>query len=693
MVGCGPTGAKWQIDPLACKGRLVGNPVVPQTGFMTPQQVLRDVFHLESFRPGQAEVVDAQMNGRDVLAVAPTGSGKSLSYWVPAILGEGLTIVVSPLIALMKDQVDRLVAHGVRAAFINSTLHTSEQRQRLEAASRGEYQLVYVAPERFSRPGFTDRLAAMGVKRFIVDEAHCISTWGHDFRPDYRLIGGALEACGRPPIGAFTATATPEVRSDIASNLGLREPLVVVTGFNRPNLRLETVQAGGGRDRLEQLRRRLDPGEGRALVYSGTVKGAEDTAAAISRWGFPAAPYHGRLPDVSRRRIQDGFASKELRVVVATSAFGMGVDFPDIRQVIHLGYPGSAEAYYQEAGRAGRDGKPALCLLIHSNKDRDLQVYFIESAFPDLREVMSVHTAYSRLGVWNSDPEDLKPLMPDPAWQSLDASKRLLLKAGALHGDGSVGPFDPSRIDFQQHAALKQHAYKKLAQMIEYASVRSCRHAYITDYFGEATTERSCRSCDNCERGEVAGAEGAPVDASDVRAALAGATRFAGRIGMVNLAAILAGKENRFSREQPWVLDVPAYGSLSSWSQPRVRKLLDELVSAGCLAQSQGQYPMVELTDRGRAVLGGSEIVAISIPAESVAAPPVGDPALFQRLREWRSVVARRQGIAAFMVLHDRTLNELAARRPSDLAQLEAVPGIGPSKLDQYGKALLELLA
>jgi ATP-dependent DNA helicase RecQ len=666
---------------------------VRHTGFMTPQQVLRDVFHLEAFRPGQAEVVEAQMNGRDVLAVAPTGSGKSLSYWVPAILSDGLTVVVSPLIALMKDQVDRLVAHGVRAAFINSTLHSSEQRERMEAASRGEYQLVYVAPERFSRPGFTDRLATLGVKRFIVDEAHCISTWGHDFRPDYRLIGGALEACGRPPIGAFTATATPDVRSDIASNLGLRDPLVVVTGFNRPNLQMEAVQGRGGRDRLEQLRRRLNPGDGRALVYTGTVKGAETTAAAISSWGFPAAPYHGRLPDVSRRRIQDGFAAKELRVVVATSAFGMGVDFPDVRQVIHVGYPGSVEAYYQEAGRAGRDGKSALCLLIHSSKDRDLQVYFIETAFPDLREVLSVHTAYSRLGVWNADPEELKPLIPDPAWQSLDASKRLLLRAGALRGDGSVGAFDATRIDFKQLATLKQHAYTKLAQMIDYAQIRSCRHAYITDYFGETTIERSCRSCDNCERGDIAEAAGVTVDESVVREALAGATRFAGRLGMVNLAAILSGKENRFTREQPWVLQVPAYGSVSGWSQARLRRLLDELVAVGCLAQSQGQYPMVQVTDRGRAVLGGSETIAISIAAEIVPAAAHADPAMFQRLREWRSVVARRQGIAAFMVFPDKTLNELASRRPGDLAQLEEVPGIGPAKLNLYGKVLLELLA
>jgi ATP-dependent DNA helicase RecQ len=484
------------------------------------------------------------------------------------------------------------------------------------------------------------------------------------------------------------------VRKDIASNLGLRDPLIMVTGFNRPNLRLETVVAHGARDRLELLRRRLDPGDGRALVYVGTVKGAESTAAAISRWGFPAAPYHGRLPDANRRRIQDGFAARDLRVVVATSAFGMGVDFPDIRQVIHMGFPGSVEAYYQEAGRAGRDGRPSLCLLIHSSKDRDLQVYFIETAFPELREVMSVHTAYSRLGVWNADTEELKPLMPDPAWKSLDASKRLLLKAGALRVDGSVAPFDPSALDFKQLGALKQHAYTKLTQMIDYAQLRSCRHAFITDYFGEPTVERTCRSCDNCERGPVDGVTGAPVDQTVTRAALAGAARFAGRIGIVNLAAILAGKENRFSRDQPWVLNVPAYGSLSGWSPTGVRRLLEELVTLGCLSQSQGQYPMVELSERGRAVLGGTESVEVSIardPAPAIGPPP--DPALFQRLREWRSEVARRQGVPAYVVFHDRTLNELAARRPADLIELEALPGIGRSKLDRYGAALLEILA
>jgi ATP-dependent DNA helicase RecQ len=321
-------------------------------------------------------------------------------------------------------------------------------------------------------------------------------------------------------------------------------------------------------------------------------------------------------------------------------------------------------------------------------------VYFIETAFPELREVMSAHAAYSRLGVWNADPEELRPLLPDAAWKSLDASRRLLQKVGALRSDGSVGPFDPSGLDLKELAALKQHAYTKLAQMIDYAQLRQCRHAFITDYFGEVTAERFCRSCDNCELGEVSEIAGAPLEPSIIRAALAGSARFAGRIGIVNLASILAGKENRFTRDQPWVLNVPAYGSLSGWTQGRARRLLEELVRLGYLAQTLGQYPMVELNDRGRAVLSGTETISVTIAPDPQPAPgPAADPELFQRLRQWRAEVARRQGVPAYVVFHDRTLTELAARRPADMVALEALPGIGRSKLDRYGTALLEIIA
>jgi ATP-dependent DNA helicase RecQ len=599
---------------------------------VAPEQVLRDVFRLDSFRPGQLAVVEAQLAGRDVLSVAPTGSGKSISYWVPALAGEGLTVVVSPLIALMKDQVDRLRGLRVRAGLINSTLNRADQVEALRVARLGGFQLLYLAPERLSRPGFVERLAEAPIRRLVVDEAHCISSWGHDFRPDYLLLGRAVEALGRPPVGAFTATATPAVREDIARSLGLREPFISVTGFNRPNLRLEVVAARGAREKLATLRRRLDPRGGRALVYCGTVAGSEELAAEISGWGIPALPYNGRLPEDVRRRAQEDFAAGRVKVVVATSAFGMGIDLPDIRQVIHYQAPGALEAYYQEAGRAGRDGEPATCLLIHSGSDRELHSFFIERAFPE-------------------------PVADAAA------------------------------------AAQKRHAYARLAQMTSYASIRSCRHARIADYFGEEGVARTCQACDNCLAGERP--LGTPVAAEVLRSALAGAARFSGRIGLVNLAAVLGGRETKWTREHAWVREVPAHNTLPGWSEDRVRKLFAELMEAGLVGQTPGQYPMVMLTDQGREVLAGRSEAAVSLPAEVVAAPVASraaDPELFERLRGWRAEVARRDGVPAYVVFHDRALAELAARRPGSLAAMADVPGVGPAKLARYGEELLALL-
>ena len=665
---------------------------------MTPEDALRETFGLDAFRPGQAELIDAQLAGRDVLGVAPTGSGKSLSYWIPAVVGEGLTVVVSPLIALMKDQVDRLTALGIPAAFINSTLGRADQQERLRIARLGGFKLLYLAPERLSRPGFSERLAEARVSRFVVDEAHCISSWGHDFRPDYRILGAALKTLGDPPVGAFTATATPLVRKDIAESLNLRDPLIQVTGFNRPNLLLEVVRTRGEREKLEALRLRIRPGGGRALVYCGTVAGAEELAGELESAGVRAAPYHGRLPEEARRHTQEAFSSDLLEVVVATSAFGMGVDVPDIRRIVHYQVPGSLEAYYQEAGRAGRDGLPSTCTLLWSPADRELQTFFIERAFPELRDVLAVHAAYRRLGFWSAGPEELRPLLPDSAWRSLDACRLLLEKAGALEPDGSVGAFDPRRADSDTLAEQKKHAYGRLGAVTGYAGIRTCRHAQIADYFGEEGVPRRCSACDNCLAAE--GPALPPVGHDAVLAALAGAARFSGRIGMVNLAAILAGKDVKWTREQAWVRETPAFGTLSGWSDGRLRELLQELLAVGCLGQTLGQYPLTTITSLGRDVLAGSAQVEISLPGVELptgttsgrTATAIADPDRLEKLRRWRTEMARSLGMPPYVIFHDRTLAELAGRPVANLADLAAVPGLGPAKLEKYGAALLELL-
>lgn len=358
-----------------------------------PEGILQRHFGLTSFRPGQRRVIAAILAGRSTLAVMPTGQGKSLCYQLPALMLQGVTVVVSPLIALMKDQVDSLRARGIAAAYINSSLSFDEQSQRLAALQDGTLRLIYVAPERFRHAAFLNALKGVRVGLFAVDEAHCLSQWGHDFRPDYLRLGTYVAACGNPVVLATTATATPEVRDDIVTQLGLVNPEVVVSGFSRPNLKWVVRYTPTEDTKMAKLREVLEKVPGSAVVYAATRKKVMTLSAALRQQGIEAVPYHAGMDERERALCQERFMSGSARVVVATNAFGMGIDKADVRSVIHVDLPGTLEAYYQEAGRAGRDGQLAFCVLLFSPADRYLQEFFIDGGSPSgqiIREVYDV---------------------------------------------------------------------------------------------------------------------------------------------------------------------------------------------------------------------------------------------------------------------------------------------------------------
>ena len=345
-------------------------------------RILNEKFHFSGFRKWQEEIIDTLLTRRDVVVVMPTGSGKSLCYQLPALLLDGVTLVISPLIALMKDQVDGLVENQVPATFVNSALTPSEQGQRLREIQQGRYKLVYIAPERFRNPGFMEGIQSCRISLFAVDEAHCVSEWGHDFRPDYLRLKGVVERLSHPPVAALTATATPDVRRDIITQLGLRQPIAFVAGFDRPNLRFQVKRVEGEADKIEAILGLLKKKAQKGIIYAATRKNVETVTSALQSHGYKAGGYHAGMEMESRKSVQDHFMEGTLPVVVATNAFGMGIDKADLRFVVHYDIPGSLESYYQEVGRAGRDGKPAICLLLFNYADTFTQEFFIDGSYP-----------------------------------------------------------------------------------------------------------------------------------------------------------------------------------------------------------------------------------------------------------------------------------------------------------------------
>jgi len=469
-------------------------------------------FGIRRFRPGQAEVIEAILEGRDVLAILPTGGGKSLTYQLPALALRGTTIVVSPLISLMQDQVEKLRARGVRVTMLNSTLKERQQREALERIGAGRQQLAYVTPERLGDPAFRKVLARAKPQLFVVDEAHCISQWGHDFRPAYLGLAAAVEELGRPPVLALTATATDKVIGDIVRQLGMRDPQVLLAGFDRKNLFFEVVQTTTEAGRRKRLLEYVKRSRGSGIVYCATIQQVEEVAQLLEETGVDTGRYHGQMRAKDREEVQRAFiSSASPRVIVATNAFGLGVDKPDIRFVLHAQMPGSLEAYFQEAGRAGRDGRPSRCTLLYLPSDRRVQAYFLSGRYPRPEDVIRVsraldgHAAAQPKGDLLSI-EEVAALAGVPA-RTARVVLSLLVELGvAAEEEGAKvrAAGAPASDEVLTTAALRYEERRRedrerLDSVVRYATSNLCRTRMILAYFGEDSAS-TCGHCDSCVR-------------------------------------------------------------------------------------------------------------------------------------------------------------------------------------------------
>ena len=642
------------------------------TAHQAALEALTRYFGYDSFRPGQQGIVEALLAGRDVLGVMPTGAGKSVCYQIPAALSPGATLVISPLISLMRDQVDALNDLGLPAAFINTTQTPDEQAMVFAQAAAGQIKLLYVAPERLETGRFRDFAARTPISLIAVDEAHCVSQWGQDFRSSYLGIGDFIAGLPqRPPVGAFTATATERVRRDIVGLLGLRNPAVTVTGFDRPNLYFDVVKLETKYKAAWVARYVADHPDESGIVYCATRKTTEALADTLNQMGHPAVAYHGGMSPDAREVAQRDFITDKVPVVVATNAFGMGIDKSNVRYVIHHNLPESIEAYYQEAGRAGRDGEPSRCTLL-----------------------------------WN---------------ESDIVTRRRLLD----------NDYENERLTPEEQEIVRQSKRRLLDGMVGYCRTTDCLHRYMTRYFGQELSSNAgstagediaadssqsgrCGACSNCE------STFETIDVTRVAQAISRCVHDVGqRVGSGKIVKILRGSR---AQDLAWLTPerMPTFGMLKDVNEARVRDVLSQMATDGYLSIAEGRMPIVmfgaraaetaapdfhyeiKRVERKSAAAGSGRSGGVADTADSANVPgdalgsyiPDDDEeSLFQKLRELRRTIAQEIGKPPYIVFSDKTLRDMARIKPVTNAQFLAVNGVGQHKLDLYGQRFMQTIA
>ncbi len=607
---------------------------------MNQYDVLQKYFGHDSFRPGQETLIDAILNGRDVLGVMPTGAGKSACYQVPAMLLPGLTLVISPLISLMQDQVAALRQSGIQAACIHSGMEEGSYWDIMQGARLGQYKLLYVAPERLETDGFLSLISGVQVSLVAVDEAHCVSQWGQDFRPSYLRIAGFLAGLSpRPPVGAFTATATGQVKQDIARLLELRDPVCVTTGFDRPNLYF-AVERPRDKDQFVEDYIKDHPGKS-GIVYCSTRKTVELVCTQLRRAKISATRYHAGLEAEERRKNQEDFVYDRRRVMVATNAFGMGIDKSNVSFVIHYNMPKNIENYYQEAGRAGRDGSDAECILLYSLGDVQTARFLIQNSH---------------------DNEELSE---------------------------------------EQARQIEKLDLQRLDRMVAYCKTTRCLRGFLLEYFGQHQ-DGGCGNCGNC-RGDFIQTD-ITTEAQKILSGVARIEkRWPGGLGVVALVQMLRGSKDKNTLKRG--LDtLPTYGIMQDTPPARMRLYLDALEEQGYLVNTQGEYPVVRLAARAKDVLFRGETVTMAEhrTAEKTKKEPrpktSGAPAdvqedLYERLRAVRSELAQKQHVPAYIILSNASLAEMASKRPRTTGDLMRISGVGEARAHRYGQQFLRAIA